>query len=66
MLNNLFSPDTLNEAWVIIRAEFPLAIWETVYITLLATACSILIGLPLGVLLVAGEKDGVLPLPAWR
>ncbi|MBO4991818.1 MAG: ABC transporter permease [Firmicutes bacterium] len=65
MLNNLFSPDTLNEAWVIIRAEFPLAIWETVYITLLATACSILIGLPLGVLLVAGEKDGVLPLPAW-
>ena len=31
--------------------------------TLIATAFAIVIGLPLGVLLVAGEKDGVLPLP---
>ena len=26
---------------------------------------SIVIGLPLGILLVAGEEDGVLPLPKW-
>ena len=31
--------------------------------TVLATAFAILLGLPLGILLVAGEKDGVLPLP---
>ncbi|MGN0169911.1 MAG: methionine ABC transporter permease [Lachnospiraceae bacterium] len=53
------------EAWGIIQTQFPLAIWETVYVTLLSTAFSIVLGLPLGVLLVAGEKDGILPLPAW-
>ncbi len=65
MFNNIFSPETLNEAWEIIHTQFPLAIWETVYVTVLATGISILIGLPLGVLMVAGEKGGVLPLPAW-
>ncbi|MBQ8241464.1 MAG: ABC transporter permease [Bacteroides sp.] len=48
-----------------IEAEFLTSIWETVYVTLLATAFSILIGLPLGILLVVGEKGGVLPLPKW-
>ena len=33
--------------------------------TLLSTAFSLVIGLPLGVLLVAGDKDGILPLPGW-
>lgn len=65
MFNNIFSPESLNEAWEIISTQFPLAIWETVYVTILATAISIIIGLPLGVLLVAGEKGGVLPLPTW-
>ena len=65
MLNDLFSPETLNEAWRIIQAEFLTAIWETVYVTLLATLFSIIIGLPLGVLLVVGEKNGILPLPSW-
>ncbi|MBQ5783284.1 MAG: ABC transporter permease [Oscillospiraceae bacterium] len=48
----------------IVVSQFPMAIWETVYVTILSTALAILIGLPLGVLLVAGEKNGVLPLPA--
>lgn len=65
MLNDLFSPETLSEAWRIIESEFLSAIWETVYVTVLATLFSVIIGLPLGVLLVAGEKNGVLPLPAW-
>lgn len=65
MFNDLFSAETLNETWRIIQAEFPTAIWETFYVTVLATAFSLIIGLPLGVLLVAGEKDGVLPLPSW-
>ena len=65
MLDKLFSQETLSEAWQIIQAEFPMAVWETIYVTVLATAFAILIGLPLGVLLVVGEKDGILPLPSW-
>lgn len=65
MFNDLFSQETISEAWRIIQTEFPLAIWETVYVTILATAFAIVLGLPLGVLLTVGEKDGVLPLPKW-
>ncbi len=65
MFDKLFSVEALQEAWEIIVTQFPVAVWETVYVTVLATLFSILIGLPLGVLLVAGEKDGVLPLPPW-
>ena len=64
MLYDLFSPETLNEAWVIIRSEFLVALWETFYVTILATVFAVVIGLPLGVLLVVGEKNGILPLPS--
>ena len=63
MFDKLFAPEVLQEAWEIIRTQFPLAIWETVYVTVLSTAFAIVIGLPLGVLLVTGEKDGIRPLP---
>ena len=65
MFNDIFSEETLSEAWRIIESEFPMAIWETVYVTVLATVFAILIGLPLGVLLVVGEKESILPLPSW-
>lgn len=65
MFELTINQETLMEAWQIIRTQFPLAIWETVYVTVLATAFSIVLGLPLGVLLVVGEKDGILPLPGW-
>ena len=55
----------LSEAWEIVRTQFPLAIWETVYVTFLATLFAVIIGLPLGVLLVTGDKDGIRPLPSW-
>ena len=45
--------------------DFAFAVWETFYITVLSTAFALVLGLPLGVLLVAGDKDGVLPLPGW-
>ena len=45
--------------------DFVFAVWETFYITVLSTAFALVLGLPLGVLLVAGDKDGVLPLPGW-
>jgi D-methionine transport system permease protein len=63
--DSIFSAEALAEAWGILKNEFLFAAWETIYVTLLASAFSILIGLPLGVLLVAGEKDGILPLPKW-
>ncbi len=45
--------------------DFVFAVWETFYITVLSTVFALVLGLPLGVLLVAGDKDGVLPLPGW-
>jgi D-methionine transport system permease protein len=39
------------------------ALWETLYSTILATLFAHLLGIPLGVLLVAGEEGGVRPLP---
>lgn len=43
--------------------NIPFAIWETIYSTVVATFFAYLIGLPLGVILVTGEKDGIRPLP---
>ena len=49
----------------IIASEFPFAIWETLYSLVLEVVFAYLVGLPLGVLLVTGERDGVRPLPGW-
>lgn len=64
-MSEFFSSPAVQEAWRIIQSEFPVAVWDTVYVTILSTAFAILLGLPLGVLLVAGEKGGVRPLPGW-
>lgn len=63
MFEDLFSPEAMSEAWTIICTQFPMALWETFYVTILATLFAFVIGLPLGVLLVTGEKNGVRPLP---
>ncbi|MPM11110.1 hypothetical protein SDC9_57449 [bioreactor metagenome] len=63
MLERILSSEVVSEAFEILRDDIPIALWETVYVTLLSTLFAIVIGLPLGVLLVVGEKDGVLPLP---
>lgn len=65
MNSGIFSAEVLAETWQILKLQFPLAIWETLYVTILATVFAVIIGLPLGVLLVVGEKGGVLPLPGW-
>lgn len=65
MFHNLFDAATVTEALEIIKTEFPLAFFETLYVTVLATLFAVILGLPLGVLLVVGEKNGVLPLPKW-
>ena len=63
MIEQLLSNPTVIEAAEILQSELWLAIWETVYVTLLSTLFAVIIGLPLGVLIVAGEENGVLPLP---
>ena len=45
--------------------NIPFAIWETLYAPLIATVLAYIIGLPLGVLLVTGEKEGIRPMPGW-
>ncbi len=63
MLGKIFSSQAVSEALYIIKTEFPLAVWETVYVTIVSTLFAVIIGLPLGILLTAGEEEGVLPLP---
>lgn len=64
MFNDIFNPEKVSEALEIIKSQFLLSTWETVYVTILATFFAFVIGLPLGVILVVGEKDGVRPLPS--
>ena len=63
MFSGAFTAEAFAEALPIVKSEFLFAIWETFYVTVLSTLFATVIGLPLGVLLVAGDKNGVLPLP---
>lgn len=65
MLSNLFSTEVLQETIEIVKGQFALAFWETLYVTVAAMFFAVLLGLPLGVLLVVGEKNGLAPLPGW-
>ena len=60
---NAFTPEKLQEAWEMVLSDFPQALWDTVYVTFLATFFAIVIGLPLGMLLVAGDAKGIRPMP---
>ena len=62
---NAFTPEKLQEAWEMFLNDFPLALWDTLYVTILSTLFAIVIGLPLGMLLVAGEPNGIRPMPQW-
>lgn len=55
MYNNLFSEQSIQDL-ISALPGMPTALWETFYVTVLSTGLSLLIGLPLGVLLVTGEK----------
>ena len=58
-----FTPARLEEALEVIQTKFLFAAWETLYATILATLFAIIIGLPLGMVLVAGDAKGIRPLP---
>ena len=63
MYSNLFSEKSVQDL-ISILPSLPTALWETFYVTVVSTALSLVLGLPLGVLLVAGEKTASCPCPA--
>ncbi len=63
---DLFSdPAKVAQQIQILQSSYFFAVWETLYSLALQVLFSYVIGLPLGVLLVTGEKGGIKPLPAW-
>ena len=63
---DLFSdPVKVAQQMEIIFSEYGFAIWETMYALVLEVVFAYVVGLPLGVLLVTGEKEGIRPLPGW-
>ena len=63
---DLFSdPVKVAQQMQIIFNEYGFAIWETMYALVLEVIFAYIVGLPLGVLLVTGEKDGIRPMPGW-
>ena len=63
---DLFSdPVKVAQQMEIIFSEYGFATWETLYSLALEVIFAYAIGLPLGVLLVTGEKEGIRPLPGW-
>jgi D-methionine transport system permease protein len=54
----------VQEQLKILSSSIAMDIWETFYSTVLATVFAYVIGLPLGVVLVVGEKGGIHPLPS--
>ena len=64
-MSEFFQSEAFQNALDILIHQFPRAIWETVYVTILSTFFAVVIGLPLGVLLVAGEHNRILRVPQW-
>ena len=59
----MFSEENLALLQKIIENDLLIAIWETLYTTILPTLIAFGIGLPLGILLVTGEPGGIRPKP---
>ena len=64
-MSDFFASEDFRNAIDILVNQFPLAIWETLYVTVLSTLFAVIIGLPLGVLMVAGENGKILHIPKW-
>ena len=63
---DLFSdPVKVAQQMEIIFSEYGFAVWETMYALVLEVVFAYVVGLPLGVLLVTGEKEGIHPMPGW-
>ena len=62
-MHDLLADPTVAEAISVMSSQSLTAIWETFYSTVLSTFFAYVIGLPLGVMLVVGDKNGIRPLP---
>ncbi len=62
-MSEFFQSETFLNAMQVLKDQFPLAIWETVYVTVISTLFAIVIGLPLGVIIVAGDGGKILHIP---
>lgn len=63
---DLFSdPAKVAQQLQILQNGYLFAVWETLYSLALQVLFAYIIGLPLGVILVTGERDGIRPLPVW-
>ncbi len=65
MFSDFFAKESWANAWEIVKTDFLFATWETVYVTVAATLCAVIIGLPFGIILAVGDEKGVLPIPKW-
>ena len=65
MFDIFTDPAKMAQQMEIILDTYGFAVWETLYALALEVLFAYIIGLPLGVLLVTGEKDGIKPLPGW-
>ena len=61
MFSIFADPAKMAQQMEVIVNNYGFAIWETLYALALEVLFAYVIGLPLGVLLVAGEKDGIRP-----
>ena len=61
-----FGSTVVSQQLAYLEASLLKDIWETFYSTVLSTFFAYVIGLPLGIILVTGEPDGVRPLPRAR
>ena len=59
----MFSEAEVSLLQSIVQRDLGTALWETLYMTFLPTILAFVIGLPLGILLVTGEENGIHPLP---
>ena len=65
MFSIFTDPVKMAQQMEIILDTYGLAIWETLYSLVLEVIFAYMIGLPLGVLLVTGEKDGIRPVNSF-
>ncbi len=61
MFSIFTDPVKMAQQWQIILDAYGFAIWETLYALVLEVVFAYVIGLPLGVLLVTGDKGGIRP-----
>ena len=64
-LQQFISDPKVLQQFQIIQNIYWEGVWDTLYALVLQTLFAYVIGLPLGVMLVIGERDGIHPLPRW-